>query len=80
MARVRYRDAEGRPTRDPALATEGEVVDYDADDQPRRVTRFWLQQNELPSWLPVGEAAFLLWVLVALLAAWLLVGVVLGLV
>jgi hypothetical protein len=32
------------------------------------------------SWLPVSEAAFLLWVLVLLLAVWLGIGVALGLV
>ena len=40
---------------------------------------FRVEEVEI-SWLPVGEVAFLLWVLVALLAAWLLVGVALGLV
>lgn len=40
---------------------------------------FRVEEVEI-SWLPVGEVAFLLWVLVALLAAWLVVGVALGLV
>jgi hypothetical protein len=31
-------------------------------------------------WLPVSESAFLLWVLVLLLAVWLVIGVALGLV
>lgn len=38
-----------------------------------------IEQVEI-RWLPVGEAAFLLWVLVALLAVWLGIGVALGLV
>jgi hypothetical protein len=43
--------------------------------------RFWFRVEEVElSWLPVGESAFLLWVLVALLAAWLGIGVALGLV
>ena len=41
----------------------------------------WFRVEEVEiRWLPVGEAAFLLWVLVVLLVAWLLVGVALGLV
>jgi hypothetical protein len=76
---VRYRDAEGRPTEDPAAAVEGEIVDYDVHDQPRRVTRFFLREDDLP-WLPMSEAAFLLWILVALIAVWLIVGFVLGLI
>jgi hypothetical protein len=43
--------------------------------------RIWFRVEEVEiSWLPVGEAAFLLWVLVALLAVWLGIGVALGLV
>jgi hypothetical protein len=43
--------------------------------------RVWFRVEEVEiSWLPVGEAAFLLWVLVLLLAAWLGIGVALGLV
>jgi hypothetical protein len=38
-----------------------------------------VEQVEI-SWLPVGEAAFLLWVLVFLLGVWLGVVVALGLV
>jgi len=40
---------------------------------------FRIEEVEI-SWLPVGESAFLLWVLVLLLAVWLGVGVALGLV
>jgi hypothetical protein len=43
--------------------------------------RVWVRVEEVEiSWLPVGEVAFLLWVLAALLVAWLAVGVALGLV
>jgi hypothetical protein len=45
---------------------------------PRRVW-FRVEQVEI-NWLPVSEASFLLWVLVVLLAAWLGIGVALGLV
>jgi hypothetical protein len=47
-------------------------------EQPRRAW-FRVEQVEI-SWLPVGEAAFLLWVLVFLLGVWLGVVVALGLV
>ncbi|HEY7729757.1 MAG TPA: hypothetical protein VH950_02530 [Gaiellaceae bacterium] len=47
-------------------------------EQPRRGW-FRVEQVEI-SWLPVGEAAFLLWVLVFLLGVWLGVVVALGLV
>ena len=48
------------------------------EQAPRRV---WFRVEEVEvSWLPVGEVAFLLWVLVLLLAAWLGVGIALGLV
>jgi hypothetical protein len=37
--------------------------------------RVWFRVEEVElSWLPVGEAAFLLWVLVLLLAVWLGIG------
>jgi hypothetical protein len=43
--------------------------------------RVWFRVEEVEiRWLPVGEAAFLLWVLVALLAVWLGIGAALGLV
>jgi hypothetical protein len=76
--RVAYTDAEGRATDDPAAAVHGEIVEFDAHGQPRRRTRFFLAERELP-WLPVGEAAFLIWVLVALMLVWLAVGLVLRL-
>lgn len=68
-------DSESRD--DPAVAARGDVDPHGA---PRRFTRFFvLEQKALP-WLPVSEAAFLLWVLVALVIAWLVVGLILGLV
>ena len=53
-----------------------EIVEYDTHGQPRRRTRFFLDQRELP-WLPVSEPAFLLWVLIALMVIWLVIGLVL---
>jgi hypothetical protein len=42
--------------------------------------RYWFHVEEVEiSWLPVGESAFLLWVLVLLLAVWLGIGAALGL-
>jgi hypothetical protein len=38
--------------------------------------RFFLDKGEIP-WLPVSEPAFLLWVLIALMVIWLVIGVVL---
>lgn len=76
---VAYTDADGFPTDDPAAAVRGEITEYDAHGRPRRRTRFFLENEALP-WLPVSEPAFLLWVLVALVVAWLVVGLILGLV
>ena len=73
---VAYTDANGHATDDPAAAVEGEIVDYDAHGAPTRRTRFFLTERELP-WLPVSEPAFLLWVLVALMAVWVVIGLVL---
>jgi hypothetical protein len=73
---VTYTDAEGRTTDDPAAAVSGEAVLYDEHGIPRRRTLFVIRQRELP-WLPVSEAAFLLWVLVILMLVWLAVGLVL---
>jgi hypothetical protein len=74
---VAYADAAGRATEDPALAASGEIVEYDAHGQLRR-TRFFLDRSEIP-WLPVSEAAFLLWVLAALFVVWACIGLVLTL-
>jgi hypothetical protein len=77
---VAFTDADGQATDDAAGAVRGEITEYDAHGEPRRRTRFsLLEQRPLP-WLPVSEAAFLLWVLVALIVAWLVVGLILGLV
>jgi hypothetical protein len=73
---VAYTDAEGRATDDPAVAVGGEIVEYDAHGRPRRRTRFFMNERELP-WLPVSEPAFLLWVLIVLMAIWLVIGLVL---
>jgi hypothetical protein len=70
---VTYTDAEGRATDDPATAVSGEAVLYDEHGIPRRRTRFFLTERELP-WLPVGEVAFLLWILAVLMVVWLAVG------
>ena len=71
--RVSYVDADGRPTDDPARAVRGEVLEYGDHPQPARRTRFLLTRTELP-WLPVSEAAFLLWVLALLVVIWVAIG------
>jgi hypothetical protein len=71
-------DADGHPTDDPASAVAGEITELTPEGRPRRRRRFFLTREELP-WLPVGESAFLLWVLAALVAAWAIVGVALRL-
>jgi hypothetical protein len=71
--KVTYVDAGGHPTEDPALATRGEVTEYDAHGRPAHRTRFFFERSELP-WLPVSEPAFLLWVLVGLFMVWLAIG------
>jgi hypothetical protein len=71
-----YVDRDGRRTDDPEEAVSGEVAEYDAHDRVLRRTRFFLDRSELP-WLPVGEAAFLLWVLAALVLVWVVIAVVL---
>jgi hypothetical protein len=76
---VAYTDAEGLATDDPAAAVRGEITEYDDHGRPRRRTRFFLEGEALP-WLPVSEPAFLLWVLVGLIAVWLVVGLILGLI
>ena len=73
-----YVDGTGRRTDDPAQAVAGEVVEHDAHDRVLRRTRFFLDRAELP-WLPVGESAFLLWVLAALVVVWVCIAVVLRL-
>ena len=73
-----YVDREGRRTEDPVQAVSGEVAEHDDHGRLLRRTRFFLGRSELP-WLPVSEAAFLLWVLVALVFVWACIGVVLRL-
>ena len=51
----------------------------EGEDSPAQRTRLSFAQVEL-KWLPVSESAFLLWVLAALFALWLVVGYLLGLV
>jgi hypothetical protein len=74
---VRYRDGDGEPTRDPATAGSGEVVELDAHGRRAHRIRFFLQREELP-WLPVSEPAFLLWVLAALVIVWVAIAAYLG--
>jgi hypothetical protein len=71
-------DAEGNRTDDPAKAERGELAGRDEQDRSPR-TRFFFDEVEI-KWLPVSESAFLLWVLAGLLGAWLLIGVLFGLV
>ena len=71
-----YIDADGERTFDATKAVQGEVIEYDLHGHPARRTKFFLDRDELP-WLPVSEPAFLLWVLVALFAVWLVIGFVL---
>jgi hypothetical protein len=74
-----YFDAEGNRTDDPAQAVRGEVVEHDA--KAGRTRRTWFLVEEVRfKWLPVSESAFLLWVLLALLMTWLLIGIFFGLV
>ena len=72
-------DAEGKPTDDPRRAVSGELVEFDPKSKRTKRTWFRVEQVEI-SWLPVSESAFLLWVLVLLLAVWLGIAAALGLV
>lgn len=72
---TRLYDAEGRLTTDPARAVRGEVFEYDSSGTARR-TWFRIEPVEI-KWLPISEPAFLLWVLVLFVAAWVIVAVVL---
>ena len=74
---VAYVDAAGRATEDPAQAVSGEIAQYDDHGQLRR-THFFLDRSQIP-WLPLGEAAFLLWVLVGFLLIWGCIGLLLTL-
>jgi hypothetical protein len=49
--------------------------------EAKRAKYVWVRIEQVEiSWLPVSESAFLLWVLVLLLAVWFGVGAALGLV
>jgi hypothetical protein len=72
-----YIDAEGQRTSDPGTAIQGEILEYNGEDHPKR-TWFFLKELEI-KWLPMSESAFLLWVLVLLFGVWVLIGVLFGL-
>jgi hypothetical protein len=72
-------DADGNPTYNLHRAVAGELVEYDARSKRTRCAWFRVEQVEI-RWLPVSEAAFLLWVLALLLVVWLGIGAALGLV
>jgi hypothetical protein len=74
-----YFDAEGNRTEDPAQAVRGEVVEHDPKAGRIRRTWFFIEEVEV-KWLPVSESAFLLWVLLALLLIWVLIGLAFGLI
>ena len=74
-----FLDAEGNLTQDPALAVRGEIVEYEEKGGRIRRTWFFVEEVEI-KWLPIGESAFLLWVLGLFLGIWLVVGLILGLV
>jgi hypothetical protein len=54
-------------------------VDGKPTSDRRETVWFRVEQVEI-SWLPVSESAFLLWVLVLLIVAWVGIGLALGLV
>lgn len=57
---------------------DAEETPTGAKAAPRRI---WFRIEEVEiAWLPIGEAAFLLWVLVLLVVVWLGIGMALGLV
>jgi len=65
---------------DASKAVSGEIVELDGP--PSGLRRSWLivaREAEI-KWLPVGESAFLLWVLAVLLGVWLAVGFAFGLI
>jgi hypothetical protein len=50
-----------------------------SDARARPARRVWFRIEEVEiSWLPIGESAFLLWVLVLLLGVWFAIGAALG--
>jgi len=59
-------------------AVRGETL---APPEAREGRRFWFQVEDVQlKWLPLGETAFLLWVLAGLVLIWLVVALVLILV
>jgi hypothetical protein len=71
-----YRDADGNRIESPAAAARGEILEPEGEGPPKR--RFWFRVEEVElDWLPVSEAAFLLWVLAFLVLVWLVVALVL---
>ena len=72
-------DADGKPTDDRRRAVARRARRVRRATKRTRRTWFRIEQVEI-KWLPVSESAFLLWVLVLLLAVWLGIGVALGLV
>ena len=56
-------------------AARGEILE---PREAREGRRFWFQVEDVQlKWLPLGETAFLLWVLAALVLVWLVVALVL---
>jgi len=56
-------------------AARGEILE---PPEAREGRRFWFQVEDVQlKWLPLGETAFLLWVLAALVLVWLVVALVL---
>jgi hypothetical protein len=65
---------------DGSKVLRGEIGELEGT--PSRLRRAWLlvaREAEI-KWLPVGESAFLLWVLAVLLGVWLVVGFTFGLI
>jgi hypothetical protein len=71
-----YLDAEGNRTHDPGKAVGGEILERDGDGRGAKRTWFRIQEVQL-KWLPVSEAAFLLWVLALLVFVWLVAALIL---
>ena len=56
-------------------AARGEILE---PPEAREGRRFWFQVEDVQlKWFPLGETAFLLWVLAALVLVWLVVALVL---
>jgi hypothetical protein len=70
-------DVDGRAADHRAKVVVGQVGELTSAENPVERRRFFLTREQLP-WLPVAEAAFLLWILAALVAVWVLVALALG--